>query len=108
MFDFLRPDARKKIVRTTMYGDQEFTLWELEIVHTPVFQRLYNLKQLGFADRVFPDAVHSRFNHVLGVTEMAERMAIRLEKRLEAHSSENLKYAADRSATKDKQLVQEI
>jgi HD superfamily phosphohydrolase len=45
---------------------KEFTLWEMEILHTPVVQRLYDLKQLGFADRVFPEAVHSRFNHILG------------------------------------------
>ena len=29
--DFLQPRARKKIIRTTLYGDQEFTKWELEI-----------------------------------------------------------------------------
>jgi HD superfamily phosphohydrolase len=52
----------------------------LELLHTPLFQRLYDLKQLGYSDRVFPDAVHSRFNHLIGVAEIAERMALRLEK----------------------------
>jgi len=47
MFDFLRQGAKKKIVRTTLYGDQEFTLWEMEVLHTPLVQRLYNLKQLA-------------------------------------------------------------
>lgn len=50
--EFLRSDKANKIVRTTLYEDQEFSLWELEIIHTPIFQRLYDLKQLGFADRV--------------------------------------------------------
>ena len=76
--DFLRLAQKRKIIRTTLYGDQEFSRWELEILHTPIVQRLYDLKQLGFTDRVYPDAVHSRFNHVLGATEMAERMAGRL------------------------------
>lgn len=67
-----------KIVRTTLYNDQEFSPFEIELLHTPIMQRLYSLKQLGFADKVFPDAVHSRFNHILGVTEMAERMIRRL------------------------------
>jgi HD superfamily phosphohydrolase len=72
--DFLsRPEA-KKIVRTVLYEDQEFSLWELELLHSPAIQRLYDLKQLGFTDRVYPDAVHSRFNHVLGVAELAGRM----------------------------------
>jgi HD superfamily phosphohydrolase len=90
--DFLRPKAKKKVVRTTLYGDQEFSRWELEIVHTPIFQRLYNLKQLGFTDRVFPDAVHSRFNHVLGVVEMAERMCNRLSAWLTGHENTTFRY----------------
>ncbi|MFL6311429.1 MAG: HD domain-containing protein [Terriglobales bacterium] len=75
--EFLRQN-RPKIIRTTMYGDQEFSHFELELLHTPLLQRLYDLRQLGFSDRVYPDAIHSRFNHVLGATEMASRMADRL------------------------------
>src|SRR5579872_977225 len=98
MFEFLARDVdeRKKTVRTTLYEDQEFTLWEMEILHTPVVQRLYNLKQLGFADRVFPDAVHSRFNHVLGVAEMAERMARRLMHWLRTNHQATFEYADER------------
>ncbi|MCX6832013.1 MAG: HD domain-containing protein, partial [candidate division Zixibacteria bacterium] len=63
-----------KTVRTMLYGDCEFEPWELELLHTPIMQRMYNLKQLGFADKVYPDAVHSRFNHFLGVTTRADRI----------------------------------
>ena len=72
---FLAEPRCKKVLRTVLYGDQEFSRFELEIVHTPVFQRLYNLKQLGFADKVFPDAIHSRFNHLLGVCEVVSEMS---------------------------------
>lgn len=72
--DFLR-SGRPKVLRTRLYGDQEFSRFELEILHTPIVQRLYNLKQLGFTDRVYPDAVHSRFNHLIGVTEIVEHGA---------------------------------
>ena len=89
----------KKIVRTTLYNDQEFTAWELELLHTPIFQRLYNLRQLGFTDKVFPDAVHTRFNHVLGVAEMAERMAEHLAKWLEKHSESLFEYARESSGS---------
>lgn len=84
-----------KIVRTTLYNDQEFSTWELELLHTPVMQRLYNLKQLGFADRVFPDAVHSRFNHILGVAEMAERMAGRVVRWLRKNKSATFEYVRE-------------
>ena len=72
---FIRPNQRPKQIRTRLYGNQQFTRFELEILHTPILQRLYNLKQLGFADRVYADAIHARFNHILGVAEVVERMA---------------------------------
>lgn len=67
--------ANPEQIRTTMYGDQLFTQEEVEILHTRTFQRLYGIKQLGWADRIFPDAVHSRFNHSLGVVEQINRIA---------------------------------
>lgn len=91
--DFFSDSSRRKIIRTTLYGDQEFSLWELEILHTPVVQRLYDLKQLGFADRVYPDAVHSRFNHILGVAEVAERMARRVVTWLQGQRDTTFEYA---------------
>jgi HD superfamily phosphohydrolase len=103
--DFLQPRARKKIIRTTLYGDQEFSKWELEILHTPIVQRLYNLKQLGFTDRVYPDAVHSRFNHILGVAEVVERMAVRVQAWLKENPSVSFRYAV---ANHDPQETEEI
>jgi len=92
--DFLH-DTRPKILRTRLYGDQEFTRFELELLHTPVVQRLYNLKQLGFADRVFPDAVHARFNHILGVAEVVNVMQRRLVSWLNLHADEQFSYFDD-------------
>src|SRR4051794_18883293 len=108
MLDFLEQTTRKKIVRTTLYGDQEFSLWELEILHTPLVQRLYHLKQLGFTDKVFPDAVHSRFNHVLGVTEMVDRMIGRIERWLRSQCDRILMYAVDRESQSEAPRTKEI
>lgn len=65
---------KEKIIRTRLYDDQRVYPWELELAHTPILQRLYDLKQLGFTDRIFPDAIHSRFNHTLGVMHISELM----------------------------------
>lgn len=93
--EFLREHRKQKILRTVLYDDQKFDRFELEIIHTPIFQRLYDLKQLGFADRVFPDAVHSRFNHVIGTVEMTDRMCGHLGEWLNSNPELSFEYSAD-------------
>jgi HD superfamily phosphohydrolase len=37
-----------------------------DLIESPFFQRLRNIKQLGLAHLVFPGALHTRFHHALG------------------------------------------
>ena len=48
-----------------------YTHWEdslISIINTPEFQRLKRIKQLAAVHHVFPCAVHTRFEHSIGVT----------------------------------------
>ncbi|MGA8300125.1 MAG: hypothetical protein WB817_11620 [Terriglobales bacterium] len=63
-----------KRIRTVLYEDQRLSSAELEILHTPAMQRLYGLRQLGFTDRVFIDASHSRIHHVVGVLHQVDNL----------------------------------
>ncbi len=49
----------------------------LKIVEHPWFQRLRDIKQLGFTNLVYPGAVHSRLSHALGAMHlMREAIAV--------------------------------
>lgn len=63
-------DDRLKIVKyinDPVYGGIGITRMELELIDTPIFQRLRGLRQLGRVNFVFPGAEHSRYVHSLGV-----------------------------------------
>jgi uncharacterized protein len=47
---------------------------ECRIVDTSIFQRLRSIRQLAMANLVYPGAVHSRFDHTLGVFAVASEM----------------------------------
>ncbi|MFY9717966.1 MAG: HD domain-containing protein [Thermoplasmata archaeon] len=49
------------------------------LLATPEFQRLWGIRQTGFAHLVFPGANHTRLEHSLGTYWVAGRMAARLD-----------------------------
>lgn len=54
-------------VRDPIHGFIRLSSHEAEIVETPVFQRLRGIRQLAMATMVYPGALHTRFDHTLGV-----------------------------------------
>ncbi|KAL1345881.1 hypothetical protein HN51_019555 [Arachis hypogaea] len=64
----LRPS---KHVHDNLHGNIYLDNLSLKFIDTEQFQRLRELKQLGLANMVYPGAVHSRFEHSLGVYWLA-------------------------------------
>jgi HD superfamily phosphohydrolase len=65
-------------IRDPIHGFIELTPREVDIVDSQVFQRLRRIKQLAFTYLVYPGALHTRFEHSLGVCHIASKMADKL------------------------------
>ena len=65
---------KKYEIRDPIYGFIELDSWERDIINHPAFQRLRRIKQLAWTDMVYPGAVHTRFEHSLGVMHLATLM----------------------------------
>lgn len=61
-------------IRDPIYGFIKLDAQEMDIVNSPYFQRLRRIKQLSLTDMVYPGASHTRFEHSLGVMQMASDM----------------------------------
>ena len=69
-----------KRITDPVHGTIGLSKVEAEIISTPVFQRLRNIKQLGLANLVFPGADYSRFSHSIGVCHVTGRILENLER----------------------------
>jgi HD superfamily phosphohydrolase len=58
-------------IRDPVHGSIAIHDSEIEILEHPFFQRLRNIKQLGFSEYVFPGATHTRYLHSIGVMHVS-------------------------------------
>ncbi len=65
-------------VRDPIHGLIRLSQLEWDVINSMPFQRLRRIRQLAFADLVYPGAHHTRFEHVLGTMHVAGRIISRL------------------------------
>ncbi len=65
-------------IRDPIHGFIHLDDTECRIVDTPLFQRLRSISQLAMAKLVYPGALHTRFDHTLGVFHVASKMCVKL------------------------------
>jgi HD superfamily phosphohydrolase len=61
-------------IRDPIHGTIPVGEREKAIIDSPFFQRLRNIRQLGFGDLAFPGATHTRHAHSVGAMQVASRL----------------------------------
>lgn len=61
-------------IRDILYGDMSFSDNESYLINSYSFNRLRKIKQLAFAEYIFPSATHNRYTHSLGVATVVGQM----------------------------------
>ena len=69
------------VIRDPIHGLIELSRKELALINTRAFQRLRRIRQLAMAFLVYPGALHTRFDHSIGVVHIAARICDRLKQR---------------------------
>ena len=62
------------IKRDQIHGDVDFSDAEIRLINSRSFDRLRYVKQLGFVEREFPGACHTRYQHSLGACQCVTDM----------------------------------
>lgn len=81
-------------IRDPIHGFISRTQTEEAIIDTAVFQRLRRIKQLALASLVYPGAVHTRFDHSIGVMHLTHRLIDRLLRNYDPEDRQLVCYAA--------------
>src|SRR5476651_1128270 len=79
-------------IRDPIHGAIGVTPDERALVDSPQYQRLRNVKQLGFADMAFPGATHTRYAHGLGAMAVATRVFDALAGKLELDADDRARF----------------
>src|ERR1700692_4554928 len=61
-------------IRCPIHGFIRFSENERQIIDNRLFRRLRWIRQLALTELVYPGATHTRFEHSLGVMEVATRI----------------------------------
>jgi HD superfamily phosphohydrolase len=91
-------------IRCPIHGFIRLNDWERTIVEEPSFQRLRRIRQLAWTDYIYPGAMHTRFEHSLGVMHTATLLYNSIWKRSEPVLKSELDYNED-GLRRDRQLV---
>lgn len=95
---------RKYEIRCPVHGFIQIDDWERQIIDQPAFQRLRRIRQLAFTDLLYPAAMHTRFEHSLGVMHVASLVYDSIVQKSREVLEEHLTYTKE-GLDRDRRLV---
>lgn len=81
-----------KLINDNIHGSIILSRLACKIIDTPEFQRLRYIKQLSTCYFVFPNAVHTRFEHSIGTYQICKNMLHSLKKNSKKEEIDIIKY----------------
>lgn len=91
-------------IRCPVHGFISLNDWEWTVISQPAFQRLRRIRQLAWTDYIYPGAMHTRFEHSLGVLHVASLLYDAICRKSGEILKSDLAYNQDGLA-RDRQLV---
>ncbi len=76
--DYNTNGIESKTIHDPIWGSTDYSEWEMQLIDSPLIQRLRNISQVGLAVLTYPAARHSRFEHTLGVAAATKRLINRI------------------------------
>jgi HD superfamily phosphohydrolase len=76
-------NAYRNRIRDAVHGFIRLSDSEVRFIDFPEFQRLRRIRQLALTSFVYPGAVHTRFEHSLGVMQLVTRMFHNIQRNTE-------------------------
>ena len=67
-----------KCINDSLYGSILLSKFAVNVIDTSEFQRLRYLKQLGTCYLIYPNAIHTRFEHSIGTYHLSKELCIKL------------------------------
>jgi HD superfamily phosphohydrolase len=96
-----------KTIYDSIHGSMNISELALHIINTNIFNRLRNLKQLGLTYLVFPNAVHTRFEHSIGTYHLTKKFIYNIKNNSDKEELEKL-YINDKKVELDDKLIELI
>lgn len=91
-------------IRCPVHGFIPVNDWEWEVINHRIFQRLRRIRQLAWTDQVYPGAMHTRFEHSLGVMHIASQLFDAVVRRSRGVLESELAYNSQ-GLERDRQIV---